>query len=107
MRLKVRALAGRLRTHCEQIGIAPPDIALRRYATLRYIESCWWLRDKMTADRQEVLDDLAERLRLDAPTRDTPICSPDLADSVWQRVSPASYAPWADNALMVSMRDLT
>lgn len=106
MRNRCRALVTRLRTHCDQLGMRPPDAALRRYATLRHIESCWWMAGKMTEERRELLDELAERLRLDEPAPDTPLCSPDLADCIWQRIEPGRYARWGGQVLMISMRDL-
>lgn len=105
MRERCRWLIVRLRTHCDQLSIKPPTAALRRYATLRHLESCWWLASRMTEERRELLEELAERLRLDEPAQDTPLCSPDLADSIWQRIDPAHYARWA-GPLMISMRDL-
>lgn len=74
---------------------------------LRWIESSWWLADKMTPERADLLADLAERLRLERPADDTALCSPDLADCMWQTVDPAIYAEWGSNLLMVSMRDLS
>jgi len=106
MRDRCRALMDRLRAHCDQLGMNPPDSALRRYATLRHIESCWWLAGKMTEERLELLEELAERLHLDTPAPGTTICSPDLADSIWRQVDPSAYARWDGQVLMISMRDL-
>lgn len=107
MRPHIRAVERRLSAHCQQLGIRPPPAALRRYALLRWIEACWWLADRLTPERADLLADLAERLRLDRPADDTPLCSPDLADCIWQTIDPARYAPWGSNLLMVSMRDLS
>ena len=105
-RSETAGLIARLRAHCEQIGINPPDRALRRYASLRYIEAHWWLASSVTADRLELLETLAFRLRLDRLERGTPLCGPDLANCVRGLVADSVLAAWPDAPLMDSLRDL-
>lgn len=107
MRPACRNLIARLRLHCAQIGIKPPAVALRRYASLRWLESQWYVRHRITRDRAEDAELLAYRLRLDKLERGTPLCGPDLADVVRPDVPDDVLAPWPDGPLMVGMRDLT
>lgn len=105
-RILVRSLLARLRAHCEQIGIRPPRRALLRYASLRFIESRWWLSDKLSDERRDLLDLLGSRLRLGEVQRGTPICLPDLPDSIASEIDKSLLAPWGDSDLMISLRDL-
>lgn len=106
MRPACRALLARLRQHCGVTGIKPPVIALRRYASLRFLESQWPLRARMTPARADVLEMLSYRLRLDKLERGTPLCGPDLANCVRESVADDVLAAWPDGPLMVGMRDL-
>lgn len=105
-RALTRSLLGRLRQHCALIGINPPLWPMRRYASLRYIESRWWLRAKMTEERADDLEVLANRLRLVDTPVDSPLCLPDVATCVVNQINPARLAPWGDEPLMLSVRDL-
>ena len=105
-RAETAGLVARLRAHCEQIGINPPDRALRRYASLRYIEAYWWLRDKLTDERAELLEDLSYRLRLPQVARGCALCLPDIAHCVRDLIDPRVLAPWPDEPLMVGIHEL-
>ncbi len=104
-RAETRAIRARLGAHCEQIGIRPPAVALRRYASLRWLESRWYLRAKMYDERTDLLDTLALRLRLDDLPAITPIVAPDLPDSL-HKMSGPKCAPWAGQIVSAGMRDL-
>ena len=106
MKPAIRSLMARMRAHCDQIGIRPPDAALRHYALLRWLESCWWLAPKINPDRAEMLADFAYRLRLHELKRGTPLCLPDIAMAVRAEIDPAALAPWPDEPLMVSVHEL-
>ena len=106
MRAACRGLIARLRRHCDNRGIKPPTIALRRFATLRWVESQWHLRDRMTVDRDETLEMLAYRLQLDRLERGTPLCGPDLPDCIHADADLAELAPWPDAPLMLGFRDM-
>lgn len=106
VRHAVRSLVGRLRAHCDQIGIRPPLRALRHYAVLRYLEATWWQRDKLTEDRADLLESYAYRLKLDSLRPGTPLCGPDLPDCVHGEADLSVLADWPDAPLMLSFRDL-
>lgn len=104
-RAQTRALRARLTEHCAGAGINPPALALRRYASLRWLESRWWLRDKMYNERKDLLEDLAFRLRLDKLQPGTPMVAPDLPDCLLPVCGLACRA-WGGVECMAGMRDL-
>lgn len=76
---------------------------MRRYASLRWIESRWYLEKDMEQDRRDLLETLAAKLRLFDIDPGSPLCVPDLPDCVM----PAKAAPWPDDEpLMIGVRDL-
>lgn len=106
MRQTVRSLEQRVLAHCAHIGVNPPLAAVRRFALLRWIESRWYLADKLDTDRRDLLEDLAFRLRLHEPAPGTPLCTPDLPGCILEIAHAPAYAVWPDAPLCVSMRDL-
>lgn len=106
MRNKIRSLESRVLLHCSQLGIKPPRAAVRRFALLRCMESEWWQAGKLDTERQELLEDLAFRMRLHEPASNTPLCVPDLPDCIHAIADHPSYARWPDAPLCISMRDL-
>lgn len=101
-REETRSLLARLRLHCEICGMRPPAVALRRYASLRWVESRWYLEKDMDQDRRDLLESLAAKLRLFDLRPDSPLCRPDLPDCTM----PQDGAPWPDAPLMIGVRDL-
>ena len=106
MRPTVRSLESRVARHCAQLGVAAPLAAIRRFSTLRYVESAWWLAAKLDTERADLLEYLAFRLRLDQPHEDTPLCLPDLPCCIVSVAPLGAYAPWPDAPLCMSFRDL-